>query len=382
MRRSCGSFHAYANARRIPSITRADGSLSTVRSSSSRTSARAVSTARKLTAFSDEAEAGADRGDDETGDRRADDARAVEEARVERDGVRQLARPDHLEGQRLAARRVERERDAAERGEHVDDRQGRRSGQRDDGERDGDRHGARLRRHDELARLDPVGDDSGSEPEDGEWDESPERERADRERRSGELDDEPRERDVLHPRPGERDDLAGEEDPVVAVPAETAERACAQREARACVTRRPHEPHERRKSGFDRLERFRIECAQAIGEPRRAAGADAPHQPLAIVREAQADAAPVLARAHPLDEPSALEPVDVARHRRGRDALLGGELGEREARAALHEPEERRLTRGYAELLRLLAQLAREAQEYGPEVRRNCLGRKRNLANH
>ena len=42
---------AYANARRIPSITRADGSRTIGRSSSSRTSASAVSTARKLTAF-------------------------------------------------------------------------------------------------------------------------------------------------------------------------------------------------------------------------------------------------------------------------------------------------------------------------------------------
>ena len=71
----------------------------------------------------DEAEPGADGCDHEARDRRPDHARAVEEAGVERDGVRQLARPDHLERQRLPARRVERERDAAERGEDVDERQ-------------------------------------------------------------------------------------------------------------------------------------------------------------------------------------------------------------------------------------------------------------------
>ena len=120
---------------------------------------------------------------------------------------------------------------------------------------------------------------------------------------------------------------------------------------------------------LDRRERLGLERAKAVGEPRRAASAHTAHQPLALLGQTQSDAAPVVARAHALDEPCSLEPVDVAGHRRRRDALLGGELGEREARAALHEPEERGLSRGDAELLRLLAQLARNAQKHGSEIR-------------
>ena len=54
-----------------------------------------------------EAPAGADRGDHDAGERGAEDAREVEEARVERDRVRQLVLADHLEGQVLARRCVE-----------------------------------------------------------------------------------------------------------------------------------------------------------------------------------------------------------------------------------------------------------------------------------
>ena len=59
-----------------------------------------------------------------------------------------------------------------------------------------------------FARVDAVGDDAGDEAEERERDEPPERERADRERRAGELDHEPGERDVLHPRARERHELA------------------------------------------------------------------------------------------------------------------------------------------------------------------------------
>ena len=149
------------------------------------------------------------------------------------------------------------------------------------------------------------------------------------------------------------------------------------------VTRRP--PTSRMSAGIAASiasSSRRLERLQPVGEPRRAAGAHAPHEPLAVVREAETDATSIVARAHALEEPGALEPIDVTRHRRGRDALLGGELGEREARAALHEPEERRLAGGDAELLGLLAELAREPQEHGPQVGRDGLRAKRNVANH
>ena len=78
----------------------------------------------------------------------------------------------------------------------------------------------------------------------------------------------------------------------------------------------------------------------------------------------------------------ALETIDVAGESRRRDALLCGELGEREPGAPLDEPEERRLPRGHAELLGLLPQLAGEAEQHRPELGGHGLGTKRNLTNH
>ena len=94
------------------------------------------------------------------------------------------------------------------------------------------------------------------------------------------------------------------------------------------------------------------------------------------------DPTPVVARAHALEETAPLEAVDVTRHRGRRDALLGGELGERQPGTALHEPEERRLTGCDPELLGLLAQLAGKAQDRRPQLGGDCLRGKRNLANH
>ena len=67
---------------------------------------------------------------------------------------------------------------------------------------------------------------------------------------------------------------------------------------------------------------------------------------------------------------------------RRRDVLLRGELGEGESGAPLHEPEERRLAGGDSELLCLLAELACEPEERGPEVHSYGLGAKRNVTNH
>ena len=75
-------------------------------------------------------------------------------------------------------------------------------GQRDHGERDGDDQRDALRRHHELARVHAVGDDPCREAEHGERHEPPEDERSYRERGAGELEHEPCERDVLHPRAG------------------------------------------------------------------------------------------------------------------------------------------------------------------------------------
>ena len=107
-----------------------------------------------------------------------------------------------------------------------------------------------------------------------------------------------------------------------------------------------------------------------------------PHQSRALVREAQPDAPAVIGRAHALEEAGPLEPVDMAGERGRRDALLRGELGEREPRAPLHEPQERRLAGGHSELLGLLAELAREAEQHRPQLGRDLLTTKSNLANH
>ncbi len=173
----------------------------------------------------EEADAGATEADDHAGDRGADDPRAVEEARVQRDRVRQLVATDHLKGECLPARCVDDERSAAEEREQVDDRDVLPAGEREHGEPRRDRHLRGLRRHHELAVVEAVGDHARVEAEEHERQEPAEREAADGERRARQLDDEPGERDVLHPGAGERDHLAGEEQAIVPVDPEGLEDA-------------------------------------------------------------------------------------------------------------------------------------------------------------
>ena len=132
----------------------------------------------------------------------------------------------------------------------------------------------------------------------------------------------------------------------------------------------------------NRLEVGVVEIPQATGEPGRATGANASHQSFALVGESQPDSAAIIARAHSLEQASALEPVDVARQCRRGDALLGCELGEREPRAALDEPEKRGLARRHPELLGLLAQLPREPQQHRAKLGGDLLVAKSNVANH
>ena len=89
----------------------------------------------------------------------------VEEARVERDRVRQLVAPDHLEREVLARRRVEDERGAGERGDRVDLPQLDVPEQRDRGEHGGEDHLHRLRDDHGAAVVEAVGDDAGEQPE-------------------------------------------------------------------------------------------------------------------------------------------------------------------------------------------------------------------------
>ena len=82
--------------------------------------ARLASTATKLTAFSRKHAPGPAAAITAPPSAGPDHAGAVEEARVERDRVRQLVAPDELERERLPRRMVDDQRDPAEPGEQVD----------------------------------------------------------------------------------------------------------------------------------------------------------------------------------------------------------------------------------------------------------------------
>ena len=190
----------------------------TGKSSSSRISASPASTARKLTALIAKQTPTLVRGDQHAGDRRPDHAGGVEQARVQRDRVRQLLAADHLEGQRVA-RRARRTRARCHRA-----RRGRRPPRPSRAPEKASTASAIetsianacvtiiSRRLSKRSAITP-----GRQPEDRERHEAAEGEEADRHRRVRQVDDEPGERRVLHPRPDDGDDLAGEEEPVVAV---------------------------------------------------------------------------------------------------------------------------------------------------------------------
>ena len=97
---------------------------------------------------------------------RAEDAREVEEARVERDRVRQLVLADHLERQVLARRCVEHDRCPRERGDRVDLPQLDVPEQRERREHRGEQHLHGLRHDHRAAVVEPVGDDAREQPED------------------------------------------------------------------------------------------------------------------------------------------------------------------------------------------------------------------------
>ena len=331
-------------------------------------------------AHSVEHEAGADTegGDDDAGERGPDDARAVEQAGVERDRVRQLALPDELEGQRLPAWCVEDESDPAQGGEDEHQREGRRAGQDKSRQRGGDDHLGRLRPDEQPSCLDAVGHPARDEAEDREGKEAAEGERADGEGGVGELQDEPGKRDVLHPRSRDRDDLAGEEEPVVAVSAKAAERA-------------PVEGQHRRRHSSLRSGSIAASTAssssgrepvQALGEPRRPPLPHPPEQAGSGGAHDETDSPPVFGRPDAFDQALSLEPVDMTRQRRGRDALLGGELAQAQSGVLPDQPEQGHLSSCDAELLGLLAQLARKPEQHGPKLVRESEWICANNVNH
>ena len=217
---------------------------------------------------------------------------------------------------------------AAERREHVDEPERRRAGEDDDGQDRREQHRDELGSDHELAVVDAVGDDAGEEAEDRERDEAAEREDPDRDRRGRQLDHEPGERDVLHPRPDHRDELAGEEEAVVAVALQARERARVQLEqsrvtgASRAGRGRPRSPRAPRGSSpFSR---------SASHEVRRARTRLSTAAPSSV--SVEPDPAAVALVAGALDQARLLEAVDVSGERGRGDPLLGGELAQAQAR--------------------------------------------------
>ena len=259
-----------------------------------------------------EADADAEGGDEDAGERGADHARAVEEARVERDRVRQLLPADHLERERVTAGRVEDERCPGGRGERVREPDDLRAGKRQCRQCQGDDHRRRLRDHDEPPVVEAVRDNARDQAENCERGEAAEGEEADRDGRVRELDDVPGERDVLHPGSDEGDDLAREEQPVVPVLAEACEGA---------AEGDGHSSSRSRRSGSiaasSASSSARLELLEAGREPGSAARLDRAQDALSLVGDRQASAASVPFVLSAADEPGSLEPRDVLRHRRG-----------------------------------------------------------------
>src|SRR2546423_244049 len=108
--------------------------------------------------------------------------------------------------------------------------------------------------------------------------------------------------------------------------------------------------------------------AEALRQPGRAARADAAQDALAVLGEAQPDAAAVVAGGGLRAGAGVLEPVDVPRHRGRRHALAPGELAEADPRLVLDRGEERDLAGGDAGLgLSLPPELAGDSQEHRTE---------------
>jgi hypothetical protein len=117
----------------------------------------------------------APRGDDDARQRGPEDTRDVEQARVERDRVRQLVASDHLERQVLTRRRIEDECCACESGDRVDLPQLQLAEQGDRCKHGGEEHLDGLGREHHSAVVEAVGDDPGEEAEQGERPEAADR---------------------------------------------------------------------------------------------------------------------------------------------------------------------------------------------------------------
>jgi hypothetical protein len=127
------------------------------------------------------------------------------------------------------------------------------------------------------------------------------------------------------------------------------------------------ETGERLDRGLDRCEGLRVELAQALREPGGAARPDAAEQPLAVLGQPDPDAAAVVLVRGALDEPVALEAVDVLRHRRRADPLARRQLADPDAGRVLDADEKGDLLGGRSQRPRLAAELPADLEEDGAE---------------
>src|SRR6476646_6743001 len=144
-------------------------------------------------------------------------------------------------------------------------------------------------------------------------------------------------------------------------------RTCASRPSSRGQLSALEEARERLRRRFHRGELGRRESAESARKPRGAAGANAAERALAVLCQCQTDAAPVGLAPSARDETAALEPRDALRHCGGRDALLGGELADRDARRVLDRDEQADLVRRNAGDL-LAAQLSCQTEQRGAEA--------------
>ena len=162
------------------------------------------------------------------------------------------------------------------------------------------------------------------------------------------------------------------------MPLETGEGALVERQERCRHRSFPSGSIARSSASSSSSSRPRIRSASQV--VRRARTRFSSRSP--SLGQRQPDAAPVGLVADALDQACLLEPVDVAGERRGGDPLLGRQLAQAHPRVVADQPEECHLPAGDAELLGLAPQLARKAQQHGPQLIRDGEGIGDNFVNH
>ncbi len=166
-----------------------------------------------------EEEAGrdADQPDDQAGDRRSHDAGQVEGRAVERDRVGDVGATDHLDHERLPDGHLDGVHEAQPDGQQVDHPDLHQVGHHQDAQRQGEDERHDLGHDERLTLGQGVGDDAAEEAEDEHRQELAGGHDAQRERVVGQRQHQPALGDRLHPGADQRDQLAGEEEPEVAV---------------------------------------------------------------------------------------------------------------------------------------------------------------------